>query len=87
MQHLESILRKIEEANLMVKPKKCHFGAAYVSYLGHVVGGEEVRMEKSKVEAVQRFAIPRSKKDVRAFLGISSSPYKLMLQIKVLEVY
>jgi len=41
------------------------------SYLGHVVGGGEVRMEQDKVEAVKRMQPPKTKKDMRTFLGLT----------------
>ncbi len=41
------------------------------SYLGHVVGGRTVAPELSKIEAVQNFNIPKTKKQVRAFLGLT----------------
>ena len=40
-------------------------------YLGHVVGRGVVRPEQSKVEAIQAFSQPTTKKQVRAFLGIT----------------
>ena len=39
--------------------------------LGHTVGGGKVRPQKAMIEAVEQFARPRSKKDVRAFLGLA----------------
>ena len=44
--------------------------AEYV-YLGHIVGRGVVRQEISKVEAIQAFSQPTTKKQVRAFLGIT----------------
>ena len=73
MQHLTVILKWIQEAGLTVKPKKCNFGAKYCSYLGHIVGRGEVHMEISKLKAVQNFPIPTTKKEVRAYLGITRS--------------
>ena len=40
-------------------------------YLGHVVGGGCVRVEMSKVEAVRELPSPRTKREVRAFLGLT----------------
>ena len=53
--HLQMILERIKKAGLTIKRKKCHFSASHCSYLGHVVGGGEVRMEHTKVEVVQIF--------------------------------
>ena len=40
-------------------------------YLGHVVGGGTVQPEASKVETVKQFVVPETKKQVRAFLGLT----------------
>ncbi len=40
-------------------------------YLGHIVGNGRVRPEKSKVEAIQNFPVPTTKKEVRSFLGLA----------------
>ena len=41
------------------------------TYLGHVVSDGEVRPEKSKLKAVDDFPLPRTKTQVRAFLGLT----------------
>ena len=40
-------------------------------YLGHVVGGGTVQPEASMVEIVKQFPVPQTKKQVRAFLGLT----------------
>lgn len=40
-------------------------------YLGHVVGNGEVRPEQSKLQAVEQFPVPSTKKQVRTFLGLT----------------
>lgn len=37
-QHLEQVFRRLHEAGLVVKSKKCQFGTATVSFLGHIIG-------------------------------------------------
>ena len=64
LKHLREVLTRIQEAGLTVKPKKCKYGMAQCSYLGHVIGGGEVKMEISKVEAIQKFSTPTTKKEV-----------------------
>ena len=71
MQHVEAVLTRLREAGLTAKPRKCQFGMAQCVYLGHVVGGGRVWVEESKVGAIQRMPRPQTKKDVRAFLGLS----------------
>ena len=71
MQHLKIILEQLCNVNLTVKPQKCQLGMAECIYLGHVVGRGIVRPEFLIVEAVQALSQPITKKQVRAFLGIT----------------
>lgn len=72
-EHLENIrkvLRKIQKAELTIKLKKCNFGMAECTYLGHRIGGGGVLPVESKVKAIQEMPIPQTKKQVRSFLGM-----------------
>ena len=71
LQHIKSILVRLRAAGLTAKPTKCQFGMRECGYLGHVVGNGMVRPELSKVDAVQCFAVPKTKKQIRAFLGLT----------------
>ena len=71
MQHLRTILQQLHKANLTLKPQKCQLGMAQCVYLGHVVGRGVIRPERSKMEAIQAFSQPATKKQVRPFLGIT----------------
>ena len=71
MDHIRRVLQKLREAGLTVKPKKCQLAMNRCTYLGHFVGSGEVQPEQSKVEAVKCYPTPRSKKQVRAFLGLT----------------
>jgi hypothetical protein len=37
--------------------------------LGHIVSADRVRIDSSRVEAIQALSLPRSKKEVQSFLG------------------
>ena len=71
VRHLREILRRLGQAGLTVKPKKCQIAMSQCTYLGHVVGNGKVRPEQSKVKALEDFPIPKTKKQVRAFLGLT----------------
>ena len=71
LQHLGEILERLKQANLTAKPGKCQFGMSDCVYLGHRVGGGSVQPEVSKLDAVESFPTPTTKKDVRAFLGLT----------------
>ena len=71
VKHIQAIFNSLREAGLTIKPSKCQFAVDHCSYLGHVVGNGEVRPEVSKIEAVATFPTPTTKKQVRAFLGLT----------------
>lgn len=49
---------------------KCRFGGNRVLYLGHLIGSGELKPDPRKVQAVRDYPQPKTKKDVRAFLGL-----------------
>ena len=57
----------LKKAGVTAKGKKCLFGADHCVYLGHIVGGGEVRPEQGKLSAVAEFPIPSNKNDVLKF--------------------
>jgi hypothetical protein len=69
--HLRKVFDILRQAGLKVKPSKCSIVMQHCSYLGHVVGGGKVGMDIAKTEAIRNFHRPRTKKDVRAFLGLA----------------
>ncbi|GFT57856.1 retrovirus-related Pol polyprotein from transposon 297 [Trichonephila clavipes] len=60
-----------EDARLTIKPAKCKFAQDSVKYLGHVVGLGKRSLTQLKVQTILDFPVPRTKTQVRAFLGIA----------------
>ena len=54
---IREVFQRLREANLSLKPKKCHFAKQQVLYLGYVVSEAGISADKSKVEAVLCMAI------------------------------
>ena len=69
---VEEVLRRLEENDLFVKPEKCVWKVKEVGFLGVIIGEDEVRMEKKKVQGVIEWPVPRSVKDVQKFLGLAN---------------
>ena len=69
--HLREVFTCLQTAKLTIKVSKCQFGRKEVRYLGHVIGGGTVRPDPQKIEAVNNYPQPGSKKEVRAFLGLA----------------
>ena len=71
MAHLRVILQRLEDAGLTARPVKCRLGFDEVELVGHKVGHGVIKPLKEKGEAVLNFPIPKSKSNVRQFLGLA----------------
>ena len=70
-EHLQKVMQRLRDAGLTVKLKKYQFGMDHCVYLGHVVRSGEVAPEPTKPATVKTFPVPRTKKQVRVFLGLA----------------
>ncbi|CAM4493500.1 unnamed protein product [Lepidochelys kempii] len=71
LEHLQKVFECIREAGLTVKAKKCQIGLNRVTYLGHLVGQGTINPLQAKVDALQKWPVPKSKKQVQSFLGLA----------------
>ncbi|GFY74657.1 hypothetical protein TNIN_5521 [Trichonephila inaurata madagascariensis] len=69
--HIDKELERIQKACLIIKPEKCNFAQDNVKYLGPVVGLGKRSSAQLKVQTILDFPVPRTKTQVRAFLGIA----------------
>jgi transposase InsO family protein len=68
---LENVLKLLQDAGITLKLSKCSFCAEEVQYLGFIVGRRGLRVDDSKLEAVRKSLPPRSKTQMRRFLGLT----------------
>ncbi|CAM5174954.1 unnamed protein product [Natator depressus] len=71
LEHLQKVVERIREAGLTVKAKKCQIGLNRVTYLGHQVGQGTINPIQAKVDAIHKWPVPKSKKQVQSFLGLA----------------
>jgi len=69
MQHLELIFKKLAEHNITINKKKSQFLKKTVTFLGHVISEKGVSMDPDKIQTIQNFQPPRTRKQVQSFLG------------------
>jgi hypothetical protein len=62
--HLKKVFLKCRRFGLSLNPKKPLFAMEEGKLLGHIVSTEGVRIDRSRVEAIQALSFPRSKKEV-----------------------
>uniref|UniRef100_A0A803JM67 Gypsy retrotransposon integrase-like protein 1 n=1 Tax=Xenopus tropicalis TaxID=8364 RepID=A0A803JM67_XENTR len=68
---VQAVLDSIRMAGLTANPKKCSIGLEEAKYLGYNIGRGLVKPQLNKVQAIQDWPRPVTKKQVRAFLGIT----------------
>ncbi|PAA58275.1 hypothetical protein BOX15_Mlig005277g1 [Macrostomum lignano] len=69
---LRSVLERLREFNLRLKPSKCRFANTSMLVLGHRVSKTGITVDEGKTAAVRDWPVPRSSKDVKSFLGMTS---------------
>ena len=69
--HLRIVLQTLREKKLFEKLSKCDFWLKEVSFLGHIVSVEGIRVDPVKIEAIMNWKPPRNVPEVRSFLGLA----------------
>lgn len=72
VKHLATVMNRLIEVGLKLKPTKCHFCRQEVEYLGHVITPHGLKTSEKHIAAVREFPIPETVRDVRRFLGMAS---------------
>jgi len=68
--HVRHVLEALAMAGLTAKYSKCCFGFRFLEYLGHVIGDGKVAVPQQRVTALEEYKRPKTKTDLRAFLGM-----------------
>ena len=69
-QHLEMVFRRLDEYGVVINPSKCQFGQTEVKFLGHLITQQGIRPLPSKIDAINNFPEPNSRRKLKQFLGM-----------------
>ena len=69
--YLRVVLETLRKEMLYAKLSKCEFLLNEVSFLGHIVSKEGIRVDPKKIEVVVEWKPPRNVTKVRSFLGLA----------------
>lgn len=72
MSHLTEVIERLSKNNLTVNPSKVKLFQTEVSYLGHVVSKNQIRIDESRTESIRNFQSPKTAKEVGRFVGMVS---------------
>jgi transposase InsO family protein len=68
---IEWVLTRLRDEGYVAHPDKCEFFQREVSFLGHVVNADGIAVQQYKVQAVRDWPVPKDKREVRGFLGLT----------------
>ncbi len=67
---LEEVLARLQKAGLKVNAKKSFFAQEELEYLGYWITRKGIQPCQSKVTAIQQIAAPKTRKELRKFIGM-----------------
>lgn len=76
--HIEAMLEIMQRDRWQVKPSKCEFAQQRIAYLGHVISGDGVDTDDSKITNITNWPVPKNLKKLRGFLGITFYYHKFI---------
>ncbi|XP_071933765.1 uncharacterized protein [Coffea arabica] len=71
LEHVRLVLETLRQARLYANLKKCTFCTNELVFLGYVVSSQGIKVDKSKIEAIEQWPTPTSVSDMRSFLGLA----------------
>ncbi|GJY97029.1 putative nucleotidyltransferase, ribonuclease H [Tanacetum coccineum] len=71
VEYLRLVLRLLKKEKLYAKFSKCEFWLREVQFLGHVINGNGIHVDPSKIEAVKNSKAPRTPTEVHSFLRLA----------------
>lgn len=85
LKHLDMVTQLLREHKLFAKLCRCLFAQSELSFLGHIVGANGLRVDPKKVSAVKDWPVPQTRLQVASFLGFANYFRKLMIGFAALE--
>jgi hypothetical protein len=67
---LDKVLKRLNDAGFRANVRKCFFAQDHLEYLGYYLTRDGIQPQPKKVEAILRIAPPKTKRQLRHFLGM-----------------
>ena len=72
LEHLRTVIERLQALGLNLKPTKHHFLREQMEYFGHLITPAGLRPNHRLIEAVERFPALQDLKSLRKFIGLCS---------------
>ena len=77
-EHLRLVIEKLREHQLYAKFSKCEFWLKEDGFLGHVISGEGIAVDPTKVQSVTGWLAPTLVSEIHSFLGLAGYYQRLI---------
>ncbi|GJT66544.1 reverse transcriptase domain-containing protein [Tanacetum coccineum] len=78
--HLDKMLQRCEDTNLVLNWEKCHFMVKEGIVLGHKISKNGIEVDRAKVDVIAKLPHPTTVKGIQSFLDHSALKYLLAKQ-------
>ena len=78
IERLRGVFEKLTVVGLRLKPSKCELFRLQVKYLGHTVSKNGIETDPGKIEAIEKWPVPKTVTEVRSFLGFTNYYHKFI---------
>ena len=65
---LRCLFQRLKDKGILLNRKNCELGRSYLTFLGHVVNADGISIPSERVEAIIRFPVPKTPKELERFL-------------------
>ena len=67
LNRIEMVLKRLQDFNLKIKPKKSFFFQSKVLFLGHILSKDGISPNPEKIQKVKDWPVPTNAKEVHSF--------------------
>ena len=79
LQSIHELFKAIQNANMVINLAKSDFSQVKITYLGFEVGYGKVLPKESNIQAILDFPVPKTRKNIRQFIGLAGYYRKFVL--------
>jgi hypothetical protein len=72
MEVLQKVFDILRKADLKLKAIKCRFALKKIKFVGHIISEEGILPDPNKLQAVEKFPVPKNLKQTRSYIGLCS---------------
>ena len=72
LEHLEEVFSRFRKAKLKPNPAKCEFGVNEIAFIGHVLSGNGMAPQPSKIAAMKECPTPKHVRALKGLIGTFS---------------